>query len=115
MTINSRGTPAPTADLYDVATATLLVPNGEPLGFATQLQRLQSVRAFFSWLSKNHYLLYNPAADLELPKTPRQKLPRQVRDLLDQLERALAEGEPGALWRAEKDNFGYLLCVVRPA
>ena len=31
--------------------------------------------------------------------------------LVDVLEEARAEA---ALWRAERDSFGYLLCVVRP-
>ncbi len=35
------------------------------------------VSTFFSWLAKNGYLLYNPAAKIDLPKCPR-RLPRQI-------------------------------------
>ncbi len=29
---------------------------------------LTSIRGFFKWLAKNHHILYNPAAELELPR-----------------------------------------------
>ena len=51
--------------------------NGEPLSFATQQQRLVPLKAFFQWLTKENYLLYNPASELELPKVHR-RLPKQL-------------------------------------
>lgn len=51
--------------------------DGQPLSFRSQHVRLTSVRAFFSWLAKRNHLLYNPAADLELPKLE-QRLPKHV-------------------------------------
>jgi integrase/recombinase XerD len=51
--------------------------NGEPLTFLTQRQRISAVRSFFSWLFKQGYILYNPAADLEFPKKEKT-LPRFI-------------------------------------
>ena len=51
--------------------------NGEPLSFATQQQRLVPIKAFFKWLAKENYLLYNPASELELPKVHR-RLPQYL-------------------------------------
>ena len=50
-------------------------PNGEPLSFRSQSQRLLAVRAFFKWAARQHHLLHNPASELELPKVER-RLPR---------------------------------------
>lgn len=52
-------------------------PNGKPLSFASQHQRLQKVRSFFKWLTRANVLTSNPASELELPKLPR-RLPRAV-------------------------------------
>lgn len=51
--------------------------SNEPLSFKTQKLRLTNVRSFFTWACKKHYLVYNPAFDLELPKVPRS-LPKDV-------------------------------------
>jgi integrase/recombinase XerD len=51
--------------------------NGKPLTPASQSARLAPVRAFFSWLTREHYILYNPASELQLPKRQR-KLPRAI-------------------------------------
>jgi len=51
--------------------------NGQPLSFATQQQRLVPIKAFFKWLAKENYILYNPASELELPKVHR-RLPKQL-------------------------------------
>ena len=48
-----------------------------PLHTRTQLHHLVAVRSFFKWLSKSNYILYNPAADLELPKEG-IRLPKHV-------------------------------------
>ena len=52
-------------------------PDNNPLNIRTQLHRLVAVRALFKWLSKNNFILYNPAADLELPRGGFQ-LPKHV-------------------------------------
>ena len=51
--------------------------NGEPISFATQQQRLGSVKSFFKWLTKENYILYNPASEMELPKVHR-RLPKHI-------------------------------------
>jgi integrase/recombinase XerD len=51
--------------------------SGRPLSFRSQHTRLTSVRAFFKWLARQRYLLYNPAAELELPKLEK-RLPQHV-------------------------------------
>lgn len=43
----------------------------------TRGNRLRSVRIFFRWLSKKRILVYNPAADIELPKVVRTA-PRDI-------------------------------------
>lgn len=49
----------------------------KPLSFRSQNSRLVPVRAFFKWLTKHNYILYNPASELELPKMEK-RLPRDV-------------------------------------
>ncbi len=51
--------------------------NGQPLSVRSQHGRIIPIRALFSWLVKNNYLLSNPASDLELPKLDK-RLPRAV-------------------------------------
>ena len=51
--------------------------NGEPLSFRSQNVRLSSIRAFFRWLARNNYILYNPASELELPRLEK-RLPKHV-------------------------------------
>jgi len=76
--------------------------NGEPLSFATQQQRLISVKAFFRWLAKENLILYNPASELELPKVHR-RLPKAILTA-EEAERILAQtqlhGELGLRDRA---------------
>jgi integrase/recombinase XerD len=43
-------------------------PSGDPLSVRTQVSRLASVKSWFKWLAKNHHVLYNPAAELEMPR-----------------------------------------------
>ena len=52
-------------------------PNGEPLSFSSQATELVPIKAYFKWLTRTHRILYNPAAELLLPKLPR-RLPRNV-------------------------------------
>lgn len=52
-------------------------PDGKPLSFRGQVWRLVPVRAYFKWLAKQNVLLWNPASELELPRTER-RLPKHV-------------------------------------
>jgi integrase/recombinase XerD len=51
--------------------------NGAPLTFRAQHARLIPVRAYFKWLARQNYLLYNPASELELPRLE-HRLPKHV-------------------------------------
>ncbi len=63
--------------------------DGAPLAFSTQATLLNPVRAFFKWLTVENHLLYNPAADLEVPRVPRQ-LPKVLLSVQD-AEHVLAQ------------------------
>jgi len=52
-------------------------PNGKALTVAGNHHRMTPIRTFFRWLMKNHLLLSNPAADIELPRADKH-LPRQI-------------------------------------
>ena len=43
--------------------------NGAPLSPTTQARYLTNIKQFFKWLTRENYLLYNPASELILPKT----------------------------------------------
>ena len=58
--------------------------DGNPLTFRSQYNRLVAIRAWFKWLSKENYILYNPASEIELLKLEK-RLPKAV----------LSEGEAG--------------------
>jgi len=76
--------------------------NGQPLSFATQQQRLVPLKAFFKWLAKENYILYNPASELELPKAHR-RLPKQLlshNEVERILNQTLLHGELGIRDRA---------------
>ena len=51
--------------------------NGSPMSFSSQYNRLVAIRAWFKWLSKHNYILFNPASDIELPKLGR-RLPKAI-------------------------------------
>ncbi len=53
------------------------MPNGKPLGIRAQQHRLHCVIGLFRWLTRENILLYNPATEIELPRSGRQ-LPRNV-------------------------------------
>jgi site-specific recombinase XerD len=42
--------------------------DGNPLAYSTQATLLQPLRAFFKWLAVENHILYNPAADLDIPR-----------------------------------------------
>jgi|SRR6185312_1406709 len=51
--------------------------DGEPLSVRSQIGHTTPLRAFFKWLAKENYILYNPASDLDLPRIGR-RLPRNI-------------------------------------
>ena len=71
--------------------------NGQPLHVRTQLGRLIALRSLFKWLTRQNVLLFNPAADLELPREgrplPKNILtPTEVSAVLDQTDTGTALG-----------------------
>ena len=52
-------------------------PDGSPLSVSGQLSYLNGIRAMFKWLTKQNYILYNPASDLDLPKATK-RLPKHI-------------------------------------
>ena len=67
----------PMLDRYQRAVFHHRKPDGQPLSFRSQVQRLTPIRALFKWLARQNRILYNPASELELPKAER-RLPRAV-------------------------------------
>jgi integrase/recombinase XerD len=51
--------------------------NGEPLAFTGQHQRLTPLKVWFKWMARNHYILHNPASELEMPRIG-FRLPKSV-------------------------------------
>ena len=51
--------------------------DGGALSLATQEILLNPLRAFFKWLARENHILYNPASELVLPRSPRQ-LPKTL-------------------------------------
>jgi len=45
--------------------------NGQPLAVSAQLGLVLPLQAWFKWLTKQNHILYNPAADLDLPTRPK--------------------------------------------
>lgn len=56
--------------------------DGAPLTFGSQYAELAPLKAYFKWLTRSRYILYNPAAELELPKVMPQ-LSRYVLSVAD--------------------------------
>ena len=67
--------------------------DGAPLTIGMQAQYLAPLKTWFKWLSRQHHILANPAADLDLPKQ-HKSLPRQVPSV-QEVEAILREAEPG--------------------
>lgn len=71
--------------------------NGQPLSVMAQLGLLNPLKAWFKWLTRQHYILYNPASELELPRKPKA-LPKglmtvaEVEHVINQCEVATALG-----------------------
>ena len=51
--------------------------DGQPLSTRSQGTRVTPIRAWFKWLTKTNRILYNPAADLDLPKMEK-RLPKHI-------------------------------------
>ena len=62
--------------------------NGAPLSATTQASRVTPIRKWFRWLTRNNRVLYNPAADLDLPKVE-ERLPKHVLTI-EEVERVLS-------------------------
>jgi len=56
--------------------------DGKPLSFRSQFNRLLPIRAWFKWLARNNHVLFNPAAEMELPKLE-QRLPKCILTVAD--------------------------------
>lgn len=69
--------------------------NGAPLSVIAQLGLLTALVAWFRWMVRQHHLLHNPAADLELPKKPKS-LPKTILTV-GQVETILNQAEPTTL------------------
>jgi integrase/recombinase XerD len=67
----------PILERYQRSLYHLRKASGEPITFRGQHARLVPIRAFFKWLARQNYLLYNPASELELPRLE-QRLPKHV-------------------------------------
>ena len=52
--------------------------NGKPLGISTQINRIDTIKHFFSRLCKTNRLDANPASDLERPRKPQRVLPKAL-------------------------------------
>ncbi|WP_242671957.1 site-specific tyrosine recombinase XerC [Stutzerimonas kirkiae] len=61
--------------------------DGQPLSARSQTVRITPIRVWFKWLTKSNRILYNPAADLELPRME-QRLPKHILTA-DEAERIL--------------------------
>ncbi|MBN1910016.1 MAG: tyrosine-type recombinase/integrase [Pirellulales bacterium] len=51
--------------------------NGDPLSFISQSGRLVPIRGWFRWMVRQNLLLYNPAADIDMPRLE-HRLPKCV-------------------------------------
>jgi len=51
--------------------------NGAPLTFRTQIGRLHAIKGYFRWLTRQNYILHNPASELILPRLD-ARLPKYV-------------------------------------
>jgi len=70
--------------------------DGAPLSLKTQESLLNPLRAWFKWLARENHILYNPASELVLPRTPRQ-LPKVLLSIAD-VEHALNQPDIGTPW-----------------
>ena len=69
------------------------VGDEEPLSIRTQLERLSSLKLFFRWLTRNGYILANPASELELPRIPPRRPPEVF--TVPEVEQVLSQPDLG--------------------
>jgi integrase/recombinase XerD len=67
-------------------------PDGQPLTIGSQHGCLAPLKTWFRWLARENHIPYNPASELELPKTPK-RLPRSILSVAE-TEAILAEADP---------------------
>jgi integrase/recombinase XerD len=51
--------------------------NGDPLTFRSQHSRLVPLRVWFKWMTRQNYILHNPASEIDLPRLGRT-LPKNI-------------------------------------
>jgi integrase/recombinase XerD len=51
--------------------------NGEPISFRSQHARLVPLRVWFKWMTRQNYILHNPASEIDLPRLGRT-LPKNI-------------------------------------
>lgn len=56
--------------------------DGQPLSYSSQRAEIVPLKGFFQWLTRSHHILYNPAADIELPRQA-LRIPRHVFTITD--------------------------------
>lgn len=66
--------------------------DGGALTLQSQARLLIPLKGFFKWLTREHYIRYNPASELTLPKTPRH-LPRVILSVAE-VEAILCTADP---------------------
>ena len=64
--------------------------NDEPLSVGSQHTRVTPVKAYFKWLTRQNYILYNPASEIDLPRLEK-RLPKHI---LTQSEAELVINQP---------------------
>ena len=62
--------------------------NGEPLSPASRSNYINRLKQFFKWLTRENYLLYNPASELPIPRSSK-RLPVVLSE--DEVERILLQ------------------------
>jgi integrase/recombinase XerD len=67
--------------------------NGEPLSFRSQHARLVPLRVWFRWMTRQNYILHNPASELELPRQGHH-LPKHVLNI-HEVEQVLQQPDIG--------------------
>jgi integrase/recombinase XerD len=82
-------------------------PNGKPYSSGNLKNRIQAVKSFFRFLYRRRYLLHDPAASIDYPKSER-RLPRVIltrEEVLKILEAPDAESATGLRDRAILETF----------
>ncbi|NQX95966.1 MAG: tyrosine-type recombinase/integrase, partial [Erythrobacter sp.] len=70
----ARDIARPHIERYQAFLARYRKPDGKPLSVRTQCSRLHTLRVFFTWAVKQHFLPANPASDLDMPR-PTKPIP----------------------------------------